>query len=287
MRASRPSSRLALLNITLLALASCLTALVACGDDSDGSGDGDGATTSNATASSNTSATTGGTTGSTGGGTTGGATGGTTGGSTGDGTYSCEYAPTGDFTPDAVDQCDLFAQDCSDGQACFLTADGAQCYDPGMSSCGEPCEFLNDCQPGQICAGAPSRCLAMCEPGSACPGAAQCAALSDRADVGVCVPTEPGQPCDLQAQDCEGGEACYLINGSPECAPPTADAVGAGERCAVANGCQPGLICVGVDIDNLSCRRPCAASEAAGCGDGEVCQPLAEGGDDGVCVDGE
>ncbi|MEL6178784.1 MAG: hypothetical protein AAFS10_07515, partial [Myxococcota bacterium] len=154
-----------------------------------------------------------------------------------------------------------------------------------LLDCGQVCEFLNDCQHGQLCAGDPPRCLAMCEPGNDCPGSALCAGLSDRDNVGVCVPNAPVQACSLQAQDCPDDQACYLINGSSECSPPTADAGGLGEACMFANGCEPGLICVGVDADNLNCRRPCLQSDPSACAAEETCQPLAsDGGDDGVCV---
>ena len=134
----------------------------------------------------------------------------------------------------------------------------------------------------QICAGSPPTCLALCEPGQNCPGDVMCGGLAGRTDIGVCATPMEATPCDLIAQDCPMDQGCYLVQSGAQCSPPTPDAASLGEVCTSANGCTPGLVCVGPTADDLSCRQPCQMG-ADSCPDGDICISIGMMTDVGVC----
>ncbi len=50
--------------------------------------------------------------------------------------------------------CDFWAQDCSDGQICYMVGTGATCMDAGNQTAeGGACQYVNDCAQSLYCAG--------------------------------------------------------------------------------------------------------------------------------------
>ncbi len=198
--------------------------------------------------------------------------------------YICDGVTAQGYIAAPDDMCDLLAQDCPEEEGCYLTGGIAECFPPTETTiaCGEICDAGNECAPGQICAGDPGRCVAMCKAGGECPGASTCDPLEGRDDLGVCVPPAGGQPCSILDQDCPDDLSCYLIQGREACARPTEEATTVGQSCTEANGCRPGLICVGVEENDLRCLRACDPDNTTACS-GDFCTGI-EGNDGlGVC----
>jgi hypothetical protein len=158
-----------------------------------------------------------------------------------------------------LDGCDVFAQDCPEGQKCApVIPDGggawnwARCVPVlGTDAPGEPCtsenvdDGLDSCAKGAICWGVDMQgdgtCFAQCagSPGAPiCPKSSICTVAGD-GFLALCVPT-----CDPLVQDCEVGEACYPIDDHFECVPDASGDVGkANEPCELINVCEAGLFC--------------------------------------------
>ena len=130
----------------------------------------------------------------------------------------------------------------------------------------------------------PGRCRPVCEIGAECVGDAQCAPLGGRDDIGVCVLPQSGADCSVLTQDCNEGDACYLVNGGQECFPPSPAMAGEGETCEFANDCAPGLVCVGTSEEDLTCLTPCPTDGSVMCETGQ-CAPLDGLDGVGVCVE--
>ncbi|RMG95554.1 MAG: ribulose phosphate epimerase [Deltaproteobacteria bacterium] len=226
-----------------------------------------------------TAATSGGT-GTTGGGSTstGGSTG--TGGATGSASGSTFIDPTTGGPPP---ECDVWMQDCPDGEKCMPWADDGgnswnalKCspVDPDPKQPGDTCTAegggvsgVDDCDVGSMCWNVDPEtnmgtCVAFCE-GSA--EAATCAE-PDRtcviANDGVLILCLPA--CDPLLQDCAPGDTC-LPNTSGDGFACILDASGdmapAGTPCEFANACNVGHICAGAQfvpgcMGSLGCCAP-------------------------------
>jgi len=61
--------------------------------------------------------------------------------------------------------CDILAQDCPEGQGCYLSNDGVSCGDTAAGlGPYEQCEYANDCVPGLVCVN--GECHQVCDPES-------------------------------------------------------------------------------------------------------------------------
>jgi hypothetical protein len=92
---------------------------------------------------------------------------------------------------DAPGSCNLLAQDCPAGRACYPGGAGGQCRPVG--SVGElgPCAAHEDCDRGLVCAPSPAgtTCHRLCNTAMpACGGRAPCRALAGNPGVGYCAP---------------------------------------------------------------------------------------------------
>lgn len=198
--------------------------------------------------------------------------------------YTCDVTPSGTYMSPQGDSCDLIAQDCPQGEGCYLTGGAAECFPAAedQASCGEPCDAGNECAPGQICAGEDKACLALCEMSQGCPGTATCEPLSGRSDLGVCVPEVAPSACSVLIQNCPDERVCYLVDGVQACARQAESPVAVGGRCEAANDCEPGLICVGPTANDLRCLQACNPTNDTACG-GDACTPLAGVSNLGAC----
>lgn len=165
---------------------------------------------------------------------------------------------------EAVRDCDLFAQDCPEGQKCTWAGDPDWSFfeytlcvplDPDPLPDGSPCTYdlddpfagIDRCGLGAICAegytsdGAwdgHASCVQLCK-GSVehryCDSGMAC--LGTRA-LWICVPH-----CDPFVQDCGEGERCDLSGADPLCIGPSGGDLGPGEPCDWPSDCALGLSC--------------------------------------------
>ncbi len=226
------------------------------------------------------------------------------------GTMTGESGETGEpddggsnFIPGGRDQggpdCDIFAQDCPEGQKCAAWAsDGgnawntAKCVDiTGDQKPGEACKAEgggfsgeDDCVKGAMCwdvdAEGQGTCIPLCT-GSAdrpsCEEGLSCAEATDGV-LSICLPL-----CDPLAQGCPGDDVCIPVGDAFVCVPDASGEEGqVFDACAVANGCDPGLVCAGSgaasECDqrvNGCCVPMCSISGMIGCpGVGQECLSL-------------
>jgi hypothetical protein len=161
-------------------------------------------------------------------------------------------------------ECDLFAQDCPDGEKCIPYAnDGGPALNatrcapvvPDPAAAGEPCTVqghatsgIDDCDATSMCwyldENLQGECTAFytgsgedpqCADGHTC-------TLSASFVTSLCVPQ-----CNPLAPDC-GDAGCYPINDAFACAPVVADrSAGHGSPCEFINNCPAGTLCIGAD----------------------------------------
>lgn len=202
-----------------------------------------------------------------------------------------ENRPTSGPTPDAAagPPCNPISQTgCAVGEKCAFILDdpgagaghvgcvpdgtqglGEACTDATVAGESDDCTIGSDCYRGvchEICA-----TVIGCIEGT-------CTSFQDGngnpIPIEICLPS-----CDLLLQDCAGdGEGCYLA-GEPVCV--GAGTAGIGEPCAAANGCEPGMVCVGSDMGGFFCRSFCGpwmncfdgtgAVTSCGCGSCRAC----------------
>ncbi|WAS90268.1 hypothetical protein [Nannocystis punicea] len=172
--------------------------------------------------------------------------------------------------------CDVFAQDCPEGQKCAWSSSyeqGSFCFllDRDPQQLGEPCTFVpdpeyswisgqDDCDKSLMCwpngDGYHGLCVAMCMGSyeqTHCPEGSICTGGRTHWH---CV-----QVCDPLVQDCPLGFRCSLEYGAydfaciPDSAPPHA---GPGEPCTGDLDCAPSLACM-------------SASDVPGCAPGSFC----------------
>lgn len=156
-------------------------------------------------------------------------------------------------------ECDLFAQDCPEGQKCApIITDGGGAWNSdacvpvtGTDMIGDPCtaesvaEGLDSCVKGVMCwyvdMNGDGTCVAHCG-GAAdaptCPDNGSCTIAAD-AYITLCIPD-----CDPLFQDCAEGAACYPLNDGFQCAPDGSGDMGkANDPCEFINVCDAGLLC--------------------------------------------
>ncbi|EDM77707.1 hypothetical protein PPSIR1_38621 [Plesiocystis pacifica SIR-1] len=229
------------------------------------------------------------------------------------GTEATETTTEGSETTGAPAPCDMFAQDCPEGQKCVTYWDGGWqppiCVDVvGDTPYGEPCTHDGVNAPQDTC-DADSWCFGFmriegedvgtCTPfclGDAemaeCPEGYACQISAE--GPAVCIDT-----CDPLLQNCPPLEACYWTNTQFACLP------GGGVPlnnvpCMFTNDCMGGSLCLTGELFNLCEGANCCAeycSIAGGDGpcteeeDAHVCVPFFEEGrapegweDVGVCI---
>jgi len=177
--------------------------------------------------------------------------------------------------------CDVFAQDCPDGEKCNPWANdggddwnGTRCSpierEPGAS--GDPCTVVSSaasgvdsCDLGSLCWAVDpdtmqGTCTPLCEGSEAnpmCPPGTDCLIANDGV-LALCLPT-----CDpLAPAACGPGHACLPSEHAFACVWTGAgESAAAGEACAELYDCQPGLMC----RSSASVGPPCDAGEDRCC----------------------
>ncbi|MCB9569341.1 MAG: ribulose phosphate epimerase [Myxococcales bacterium] len=252
---------------TILSLLLGATALAAC---SGGKNESESASTTNASNASNASNGTGETSSSSSGGmaTTTSASGSATDSATGTTAATATSGTTGCNIFDCTDMgtvgmCDIWAQDCPDGEKCMPYADdggnawnATKCspVDRNAAGIGEECmgggvSGVDNCVKGSMCYYVDGEtglgvCVAFCT-GSA--DAPMCQTLEE-----VCSISNDGvlilcrKNCNPLLQDCEGSAACLPASGTDKfvCIVDASGDTGApGDPCEYLNSCDPGLLC--------------------------------------------
>jgi len=183
------------------------------------------------------------------------------GGPTGGDTCNFLCSSTGEDTEVAVTPCDVFAQDCPEGEKCSAYAEGGgsswnatKCVPVGGDGQpGEPCmaqgggvSGLDDCAKGIMCWDVDEMnqgtCVALCTGNESDPMCADgffCPIFGDGV-LNICLPT-----CDPLAQDCQGDDLCLPHNDTFICALDASGVEGqVFDPCEFANVCDAGLLCV-------------------------------------------
>jgi hypothetical protein len=183
-------------------------------------------------------------------------------GSSGDATGGFIVAPDGG----GVEECDLYAQDCDEGEKCASWAEGGgsawnatKCVPVmGDQQPGEPCTAvgggvsgLDDCIEGAMCwdvdAENQGECVAVCTGSEREPmcedtqlgcGVTRCAVLGEGV-LAICLPT-----CEPLTQNCPGDDLCLPVSGTYLCVLDASGDLGAAfDPCEFANQCDKGLLC--------------------------------------------
>ena len=216
-------------------------------------------------------------------------------------------------------ECDLFEQDCPDGEKCMPWAsaggtwDAARCSQVAESpqQVGQVCSVegsavsgIDDCDIGLMCFDVDDKtnigtCIALCEGSLGKPVCedqdAVCSIFNDGV-VPVCSPD-----CHPLAQDCDEGSVCIPVNdGLNFACVSTMEAVAAGEPCDNINSCAAGLACLEAAADCGPgwgcCHSYCDTSvgdpdsTCAAIAPGQACEawyqdPVPPGFDDvGICL---
>jgi hypothetical protein len=205
---------------------------------------------------------------------------------------------TGDGGEPGSEPCDLFAQECPEGEKCTLYAkegssylDWSKCVPvTGDGKPGEPCTTvggglsgIDDCEEGAMCwdidAENEGFCIEMCSGSAASPvckdpDASYCHINSDGV-VNLCRPY-----CDPLIQDCTDDALCIPLYGQFLCVPAPNQLGQLFDPCELANDCERGLMCspsasaIECDADVQACCLPfCDLTDAgASCpGVGQSC----------------
>ena len=209
----------------------------------------------------------------------------------------------GPDTGSPPDECDLFAQDCPDGEKCAPWAnDGGPVYNATRCSViedqpdavGEACEYevsyltgLDSCDQGAVCLpstidASERACVALCvgdadNPYCENPDTTCVAPYGESA--GLCLPV-----CDpLQPEGCAPGQSCTPFGDDWACI--VTQGLQPGDACEATNACATGAICLpGDELDTCDsgscCTSLCDLGEPdpnASCVGSEECQPYYEG----------
>ncbi len=174
-------------------------------------------------------------------------------------------------------ECDLWDQDCMDGEKCNPWAnDGGNSWnssrcapvDSGPGQPGDACTAegsgvsgLDSCDAGSMCWNTDEEnsgvCVALCqgsEQNPVCDDPSTACIIANDGFLPLCLPV-----CDPLLQDCAQGEACYPGDNGFVCAPDASGPeLGAfGDPCEYTNACDPSLVCVGAAAfpacDNTRC----------------------------------
>jgi len=203
-------------------------------------------------------------------------------------------------------ECDIFAQDCAEGEKCMPWANDGGTWNatrcspisdnPGQP--GDECTVegsgasgLDDCDIGAMCWDVDpetniGQCEAMCTGDDSNPVCEDpdttCSIANDGAIV-LCLAI-----CDPLIQDCPDGSACYPVAEDFVCGPDASGEMGtAGDPCEFINVCDPGLFCLNPGAwpgctAGGCCSPVCDLDDPAGdaqCpGEGQTCQPWYEEG---------
>ena len=169
--------------------------------------------------------------------------------------------------------CDVFAQDCPDGQKCTAAIDDGggswnttRCVEvAGTDVPGDECSSeggasgVDSCVKGAMCWGVDDMgigiCVALCTgtPDSPiCADGKTCAITNDGV-LNLCL-----QTCDPLLQDClDPNEVCYPISDGFTCAPDASGEEGQhNDSCAFINTCDKGLMCADAAFVGAGCVPP-------------------------------
>jgi hypothetical protein len=242
--------------------------------------------------------------------TSGGGTSGGVGGESGSSFIVMDDVPTGNI------ECDVFAQDCPDGQKCMPWAnDGGNSWNAAKCTpvnampkqTGDTCQAegdglsgVDDCDIGLICwfldAENKGTCADMCDgtpEAATCPDPTQVCDISNDGVIIICLNT-----CNPLVQDCPEGQICFFDGASDF----ICDFDASGDEgqyldgCAYVNDCDYGLYCEdqavvpGCMTPTGCCTPYCSLAEPM-CPEGAMCEPWYEGGsappgqeDIGACI---
>jgi len=155
------------------------------------------------------------------------------------------FAWTSTFTTQS-DTCQLDANDCSPGRACYPFNGSLRCLWEGTAGVDDSCRYLDDCAAGLTCIG--SRCRPLCEDDCAarCPDEPTLATSAP--GVSVCL----GPACT--SESCGPDQGCYWLS-SLTCG--WAGDLGFGATCTYANDCRAGLTCLGATGAPHACYALC------------------------------
>ena len=186
------------------------------------------------------------------------------GGSTGGDTCGFICGSTGEETEGRVTPCDLFKQDCPEGEKCSAYAEGggsswnaSKCVPvQGDGQPGEPCTAqdgglsgLDDCAKEVMCWNVDEMnqgtCVELCAVNESDPTCSDeenfFCACGGECLLALCLPH-----CDPLIQDCAGDDVCISVYEYFSCALDVSGDEGqVFDPCEYANACDEGLMCVG------------------------------------------
>ena len=219
-----------------------------------------------------------------------------------DPTDPCLFLGCDDFGGGSEDECDLWSQDCPEGDKCTpWDSDGGSSWnaskcvpvDPAPQLPGDACTTeggpasgVDNCAKGSMCWDVDAEtgegvCIALCEGTNAedatCDPGFTCKIPADGVLI-LCLPV-----CDPLSQDCPAGDLCLPYVDAFIC---VADASGEGgfygDPCEYANACKLGLYCLNPEYvegcQAAGCCTPfCDINEANTCpGETQECIPWYE-----------
>ncbi len=178
------------------------------------------------------------------------------------------------------EECDIWAQDCDDGEKCAAWAnDGGSSWnalrcvpiDPDPVGVGEACVVeasgvsgVDNCDIGSMCWDVDletnqGTCISLCEGSPEAPTCAPAGTGCSIANQGVlilCLPV-----CNPLADECGEGQGCYPVGEGFQCAPDASgdDQGEPGDSCEFLNACDEGSGCV------TPALVPCPAGSAGCC----------------------
>lgn len=202
------------------------------------------------------------------------------------------------------DPCDIWSQDCPDGEKCVPWSDDGITWNTWRCSpiveepdaVGEPCiaegsgfSGIDTCDFGALCwevdpETVEGTCVAQCtgpEDLPTCPGTGTTCVVANDGVLALCLPS-----CDPLLQDCDPGHACYAGEGGFACLPEGLGGPGEpGDSCEGTVACAQGNTCVSPEhVPDCGgsfgcCTAFCALSDPMpACLPGQVCTPWFEAG---------
>jgi len=207
----------------------------------------------------------------------------------------------GDHGGDGGIECDVWAQNCPEGEKCMPWADDGgsawnalKCTPVGSDTPGDPCAVegsgvsgFDSCEKGALCWDVDPEtlqgtCIAQCQgtpQRPSCPQGSYCYIVAD-AVLTLCLPT-----CDPLLQDCPDGDLCIPDGKHFTCVLDLSGDAGLyGDTCDRFDTCKPGLYCLNPeyveDCKGAGCCTPfCDTSKPLMCpGETQECIPWYEEG---------